>query len=149
MEKKSIRISGLPEGDLQFFSLVNDNNGGMGGTTARIVAHSETAVYVPVIAGWSNGHRTPPDGLRELTDYFLAHGDEMQKVQEHSEAITTADKPADEMMKNSDRVAAMGRLADHVDEAWTLANGTEVTFGEALAAVNYARMAERDKERKR
>ena len=32
MEKKSITISGLPAGEIQFFSFVNDNNGGIGGS---------------------------------------------------------------------------------------------------------------------
>ena len=80
MERKEIVISGLPDGEIQFYSFVNDNNGGMGGVRAHLIAGGYEEVYLPVIAGWSNGHRTPPAELEDLVQYFADHPDDLDNL---------------------------------------------------------------------
>lgn len=139
MEGKEILISGLPSGEIQFFSIVNDNNGGMGGTLATAIENETTDVYVGVIAGWSNGHRTPPPELESLTEYFVKTPEETNKVNARLKELQEQHSGSGNQTME-DRMKSMQQLLPHLKEDYQLANGETVTFGDAMAAMTYARM---------
>lgn len=140
MERKDILISGLPPGDVQFFSFVNDNNGGMGGTLATLAEGQTTDVYVGVIAGWSNGHRTPPPALEDLTNYFLEDKDEATRLDQTVRELQQKYMPEGEDRSMETMMEASRKMVVHLDDEYELMNGEKVTLGEAMAARNYARM---------
>ncbi len=140
MEEKEILISGLPEGELQFYSFVNDNNGGWGGVRATVVPGRIVEAYLPLIAGWSNGHRTPPAELEDLVTYFNDNPAESGKLNEFMAQLLKQYLPDDPESQQSHRFEAQLKLAEHLQDEYKLANGETVTLADAMAASAYHRM---------
>ena len=140
MERKEIVISGLPAGTIQVVSFVNDNNGGFGASRTTLQEGESSELYVGVIAGWSNGHRTPPEALSELTDYFVEHPEEAHRANQVMQQIYSSDD-GDDAQDQLNRMQSLSRqLLDRLDEEFQLSSGEKTTLGNALAAAAYARM---------
>ena len=145
MEKKEILISGLPAGEIQVFSFINDNNGGIGAGKTKLAEGESGELYVGVLAGWSNGHRTPPAELKELTKYLLENQQDLARtdrvMQELQEAFASSNHG-----NGLERMTEYSKLLlPRLPEEFRLSNGEKTTLGEILAAAVYARMRERDR----
>lgn len=141
MEDNEMLITGLPEGDIHFFSFVNDNNGGWGGVTAKVKSGAATQVDLPLIAGWSNGHRDPPPELAELTEYFANNPAEGARVKE---ILSQLQKQIEgESGGRLPRPMAMTAMASHLKDPFELADGRTITFADAWAASTWAEWKER------
>lgn len=137
MSEKEILISGLPESEVQFFSFVNDNNGGIGAVKSTVLSDQVTQAYLPVIAGWSNGHRTPPPELEDLVQYFRDNPKEVGRLNEYREILKKRYIDENESRPNQ---ALQLKLIPHLSEDYELANGEKITLAEAWAAMAYSRM---------
>ncbi len=140
MENRAIAISGLPDGEIQFFSFVNDNNGGMGGVMATVVAGQISQVHLPVIAGWSNGHRTPPAELEPLVGHFRDHPEEIQRLMNHTEALQKQCVPDNPDDPAGHRFELQVKMAAHLQDEYQLASGDRITLADAWAAMAYSQM---------
>ena len=140
MEKKEILLSGLPSGELQFYSFVNDNNGGWGGVKASIINGHNGSVHLPVIAGWSNGHRTPPPELEELVKYFDENMDEVAKLQEFTTELQQRYTPKGEQVRGRHWTDLQVKMAIHLSDDYQLANDQTVKLADAWAAMAYHHM---------
>lgn len=143
MEEKSITISGLPAGEIQFFSFVNDNNGGIGGSKTLLEEGESTELYLGVIAGWSNGHRTPPDELKELVQYLQEHPEEEARIKRHLQEVQRELAESANDAEPLDLWESHLRLAKHLPEPWILADGKQITVADAWAAMRYCELAKK------
>ncbi len=144
MQKKEIVISGLPEGEIQFYSFVNDNNGGMGGVKATIVEGENSRVHLPVIAGWSNGHRTPPPELEDLVKYFKDNPAEIGKLNQYTEKLKQKYLPDGQKPRaRTGWIELQKKVASHLQDEYELGNGKKVTLADAWAAQAYHRMSKK------
>ena len=140
MKDKELTVSGLPAGEVSFYVFVNDNNGGWGGATTTIGEGRNPDVYAGLLAGWSNGHKTPPPELEELTEYFIEHPEEGKKLQEHAARLLQQYLPEGADQRGQERFDAQFKVADHLQDDYELPNGETVKLGDAWAASTYARM---------
>lgn len=78
MKRPHVIVHGLPEDDTMILSTqYNDNAGGAGGTEFKA---SEKIVKFYVVASWSNGHKKPPQYLKELTDAFATDAELLSSI---------------------------------------------------------------------
>ena len=136
MLKGDTVISGLPSGKIQLAAFANDNNPGFGGVLVELEGGEDKKVDIPLIASWSDGHKTPPDRLVWLVEHMKNNPADADRVQRY---IMARVERMNE--KRPDLISYSIRAAEHLSDEFELTGGKKTTVGDGLAAMAYVRLA--------
>ena len=126
---------GLPNDVVYLAHFANDNNPGFSGGAIDVRTAAPGPTGLPVIASWSNGHKTPPPRLEALVEELRAHeGNPMIPVMSQVPTGTFA-PPA-----RNDKFGLWSRLVPHLDLELKTAKGTKTTFADYVATMWYLRL---------
>ena len=140
-------IYGLPEGKVYLVVFANDSSPGWGGAEVTIRSGATSVVYVPIVAGWSDGHHDPPKQLLPLFEEVKSLLSEdtfsMPRFLEANGIRIEA---------GNDRWQRELEISRHLDRQLELPTGTKTTAADFMAAVGYVelqRMVQRREEQRK
>lgn len=132
MIDESTTIVGLPAGTIQLAAFANDNNPGFGGITTEVFEDQVVSVELPIIASWSNGHKTPPDRLLPLINHMKQNPEDAKRVQKRLK---------EQMDKSKNKFVALHfEMGELMTEEIQLSDQTQQRLGDCLAAIAYMRL---------
>jgi len=134
---RTLRISGLPERDIQAVIFANDNSPGFGATLYASLP--ETPQKMPIVAGWSDGQHEPPPRIRHIMDVLEANNTtagELLKLR----------KPRAESSFASQQELA--RALGPLDRVVVLPNGDQATVADLYACIGYKQLLDIDRARR-
>jgi hypothetical protein len=134
---RTLRVSGLPERNIQAVIFANDNSPGFGATFYATLP--ETPQRMPIVAGWSDGQHEPPRRIRHIMD-----------------VLETYNTTAGEFLKISTRRAAnfadslqeLARALGPLDRVVVLPNGDPATVADVYACIGYQHLLDADRARR-
>jgi hypothetical protein len=135
LDHGSCEIRGLPEGALHFTIFANDNNPGFGGASVDLQADRVEKIHVPIVASWSDGHKEPPEHLRELVGELEADPQLAAKLTAEFERVMAQDRPDEDHP-----LRMFHRLQQHLDDSVALPDGRKLPLRDVAAAIGYYRL---------
>jgi len=140
-------IYGLPEEKVYLTVFANDSSPGWGAAEATIRSGATSVVYVPIVAGWSNGHHDPPKRLLPLFD-------EVKSLLSEDTFSMPRFLQANgiRIEAGSDRWQRELEISRHLERQLELPTGTKTTAADFMAAVGYVelgRMVQRRQEQRK
>lgn len=129
-------VTGLPPGEVHLALFANDDRPGFGGASALLQAGAEVDVAIPIVAGWTNGHREPPARLVPLVERMRGWDDLCDDAILRDQ-VPRLVGPAPESLPE-----AVSRLVPHLDREITLPDGSAVPLKDWLAARGYLALQE-------
>jgi hypothetical protein len=121
----------VPAGEVHLVAFANDNRAGFGRASATVEADMSTSITVDLVAGWSDGLKTPPNELRSLYDKAVANQWELSSLPSVKEIFEEI---------NSGSSASMGEVLlrdDRKDAAVELPDGTSHSLMEVVTVWAY------------
>ena len=137
MPRGLTEIRGLPEGTVHAVVFANDDSPGWGAGEAEIRAGVTTVTYVPIVAGWADGHHDPPRRLETLVEEVKSLDSLPGILKSHGIALD----------ESKGIFSVQQQISRHLDTLITLPSGRKTKGGDLLAAMGYVRMAESVKRR--
>jgi hypothetical protein len=134
---RTLRISGLPERDVQTVIFVNDNSPGFGATFYATLP--ETPQRMPIVAGWSDGQHEPPPRIRHIMDVLEANNTtagELLNIRK-----TRAGNFLDSLQELAHALGPLDRLV-------VLPDGDKATVADVYACAGYKQLLEADRARR-
>jgi len=141
MPRGKTTVYGLPAGQVHVVLFAADNSPGFGAGEAEILPGKVTDLYVPMVAGWSNGHHDPPKRLtplfNEVTSLVTAGSFSVRRL--------LSDHGID--ARNVGLMGSDTKLAQHLRTRLSLPSGRQATVGDLLAVQGYIDLQRRAAER--
>lgn len=135
---RALRVTGLPDREIQAVIFVNDNSPGFGASFYATLP--EAPQRMPIVAGWSDGLHEPPARIRHIMEVLDA-------------AKTTAGeflqlrKPrADSYF---DMVQELRRALGPLERTVDLPNGETASVADVFACIGYKQLLEADEARRK
>ncbi len=130
-------VRGLPRGTVYAFFLAADNSPGFAHEGFE-VGPIERVKRVPFVAGWSDGRKEPPPGIRRVMELLVKHG----LIGPKAYALAGFDR-------DFSRLESLSTVGDRLDKKVELPEGRTATVGEILAAEGYRQLLESDARRRK
>jgi ankyrin repeat protein len=121
-------VHGLPEREVYLALFQNDNAPGFGAVAVDIQASSTAEAHAPLVAGWSDGHKEPPERLKPLFEDVINGRIDISGILKD----LYSDAPPPKHPGNV--IARSGPLDREVE----LPDGRKVTVADLLAVHRYA-----------
>jgi hypothetical protein len=121
---QTLRVSGLPERDIQSVIFVNDNSPGFGATFYGTLP--ETPQRMPIVAGWSDGQHEPPPRIRHIMNVLGTNN-------------ITADTFL-QLQKPRGSLQELAQALGPLDRVVVLPNGDKATVADVFACIGYKRL---------
>ena len=134
---RALRISGLPERDIQAVIFANDNSPGFGASFYATLP--ETPERMPIVAGWSDGHHEPPPRIRQIMDVLEAN---------HTTAGELLNLRRPRATNFSDQLQELAHALGPLDRVVLLPNGDKATVADVYACIGYKQLLEADRARR-
>jgi carboxyl-terminal processing protease len=131
MPKGKTTVYGLPEGKVHVGLFANDNVPGFGTAEATIQPGKTTELYVPLVAGWSDGHHDPPKRLAPLVEELES------LIFEEDLSISGVLETHGIRLQPKGLLQSQQQIAQHLEKEIKLPNGRKTTFADFMAAVRY------------
>ncbi|MHB8957454.1 MAG: carboxypeptidase-like regulatory domain-containing protein [Pirellulaceae bacterium] len=135
----------LPEGSAYLAAFAADNIPGFGSAACDLKSNRSVASVVPLIAAWSDGHKTPPPTLVELVAKVRTiPPDELRSlVEQQYPNVAKLRSPSE----GPRRDPWIGLIPD-LDKPVKLPDGTTVPLKDLMAAEAYVRLEDHDRARR-
>lgn len=131
MPKGKTTVYGLPEGKVHVALFANDDVPGFGAAEATVAAGKITDLYVPLVAGWSDGHHDPPERLAPLVKELES------LIFEKDLSVLGVLEKHGIRLKQKGLMQSQGEIAQYLDKEIKLPTGRTTTFADFMAAVRY------------
>ncbi len=133
MPKGVTTFKNVPEGDIHLTAFANDNRPGFGCASANVGTGGSARVTVDLVAGWSDGRKTPPDRLRPLYDKAVANRWDLKELEPLATLIGEIEqRRGDSIVEAIERHGGMEQMIG-------LPDGTSAPLPDALAVWAYLR----------
>jgi hypothetical protein len=136
--RRTLRVSGLPERDIQTVIFANDDAPGFGATFYATLP--ATPQKIPVVAGWSDAQHEPPPGIRHIMDV-------LETSNTNAAGILNLKKPRAANLFDS--LQELARALGPLDRVVVLPNGDKATVADVFACIGYKQLLDADRERRR
>ena len=136
-------VRGLPPGTVHVAAFAADNMPGFGAALAEIKPHSTTAVHIPLVASWSDGHHQPPERLAGLCEEVRS------LVNEKNMSVQ------DVLERHGIRLVQRGswqayqEMVQYLSRDIELPTGSKVSFADFMAADRYVKLQAYVEQRRR
>jgi hypothetical protein len=124
MPRGKTTVYGLPAGKVYVVLFAADNNPGFGAGEAEVSPGKVTDLYVPIVAGWSDGHHDPPKRLAPLFDEVKS----LVAAGSFSVRRLLADRDID--VRQEALIGSNTKLPQHLNTEVALPSGRKATVGD-------------------
>ena len=134
---RTLRVSGLPERNIQAVIFANDNSPGFGATFYATLP--ETPQRMPIVAGWSDGQHEPPPRIRHIMDVLETYNTtagEFLKIRKPRAANFAESLPE------------LARALGPLDRVVVLPSGDPATVADVYACIGYKHLLDADRARR-